>query len=149
MQTDNLKDSIIAALRAFVRQRPGLEFGNYGDSVAYRAEIRRIGRDLRDAETLLHRVELAHGISGQDMLRTAAHSRLKIRNTDDGITVDYVTGQYFPTEYRPAVARLCAELLWAYRRDHAMPAPIENKGDWLRQSFRREYGRSLADRYFN
>lgn len=149
MQTDTLKDSIITALRVFVRQRPGLEYGNYGDPVAYRAEIRRIGRALRDAETLLHRVELAHGITGRDMLRTAAHSRLTIRDTDSGVTVDYCTGQYWPVEYRRAVARFCADLLWAYRRDHAMPESVANKGDWLRQSFRREYGRAIADRYFS
>lgn len=160
MQTDPLKDSIIAALHAFIRQRPGLEYGNYGDAAAYRAEMRGITRDLNHARLLLRHVELSHGITGRDMLRTAAHSRLTIRNADSGVTVDYITGQYFPTEYRRAVARLCAELLWAYRRDHAMPesvaAPGEpwrfggmSAGDWLRHWFRREYGRSLAGRYFN
>lgn len=160
MQPDPLKDSIITALHAFIRQRPGLEYGNYGDAAAYRAEIRGITRDLNHARQLLRQVELSHGITGRDMLRTAAHSRLTIRNADSGVTVDYITGQYFPTEYRRAVARFCADLLWAYRRDQAMPesvaAPGEpwrfggmSAGEWLRHSFRREYGRAIADRYFN
>ena len=159
MQPDPLKDSIIAALHAFIRQRPGLEYGNYGDAAAYRAEMRGITRDLNHARQLLRQVELSFGITGRDMLRTAAHSRLTIRNTDSGVTVDYTTGQYFPTEYRKAVARFCAEMLWAYRRDHAMPESEAalgvwrfggmSAGDWLRHSFRREYGRSLASRYFN
>jgi len=149
MQPDPLKDSIIAALHAFIRQRPGLEYGNYCDDATYRAERRGITRDLNHARQLLRQVELSFGITGADMRRTAAHSRLKIRNTDSGIAVDYCTGQYFPTEYRRAVARFCAELLWAYRRDHAMPDGIANKGEWLRHSFRREYGRAIANRYFS
>lgn len=149
MQTNPLKDSIIAALHAFIRQRPGLEYGNYGDAAAYRSEMRSITRDLNHARQLLRQVELSFGITGRDMLRTAAHSRLTIRETDSGIEVDYITGQYFPTEYRRAVAKFCAELLWAYRRDHAMPSGIANKGEWLRHSFRREYGRAIAGRYFS
>ena len=149
MQTNPLKDSIIAALHAFIRQRPGLEYGNYGDAAAYRSEMRSITRDLNHARQLLRQVELSFGITGRDMLRTAAHSRLTIRETDSGIEVDYITGQYFPTEYRRAVAKFCAELLWAYRRDHAMKDGIANKGEWLRHSFRREYGRAIANRYFS
>ena len=149
MQPDPLKDSIIAALHAFIRQRPGLEYGNYCDDATYRSEMRGITRDLNHARQLLRQVELSFGITGADMRRTAAHSRLKIRNTDSGIAVDYCTGQYFPTEYRRAVAKFCAELLWAYRRDHAMKDGIANKGEWLRHSFRREYGRAIANRYFS
>lgn len=51
----NLDDrtTILAALDRFIRQRPGLEFANYGDWSAYRAEVRSIGRDLQHARTLL------------------------------------------------------------------------------------------------
>ena len=160
MQSDPLKASIIAALHAFIRQRPGLEYGNYGDAAAYRAEMRGITRDLNHARQLLRQVELSFGITGRDMLRTAAHSRLIFRRKDSGVTVVYTTGQYFPTEYRRAVAKFCAELLWAHRRDHAMPESVAafgvpwrfggmSAGDWLRHSFRREYGRAIADRYFS
>lgn len=159
MQTDPLKDSIIAALHAFIRQRPGLEYGNYGDAAAYHAEIRGITRDLNHARQLLRQVELSHGITGHKMLG-AATGRLIFRRKDSGVTVVYTAGQYFPTEYRKAVARFCAELLWAYRRDHAMPESVAasgeawrfggmSAGEWLRHSFRREYGRAIADRYFN
>lgn len=51
------RDEILTALGRWIRQRPGLEFGNYGDLKAYRAEVRAIGRDLRDARTLLRYVE--------------------------------------------------------------------------------------------
>jgi hypothetical protein len=36
------KAAILESLRRFARQRPGLEFGNYGDATAYRAELRSI-----------------------------------------------------------------------------------------------------------
>ena len=119
--SDPLKTEILAALHRFIRQRPGLEFGNYGDIKVYRAELRRIGRDLKHAETLLRKVELAHGITGRDIVDAARSSRLNISETPKGIKVDYVTGQYFPVEYRPAVARLCASALWDWVRGKAMP----------------------------
>ncbi len=66
---------------------------------------------------------------------------------------------------RKAVARLMASVLWAHVRQHCMPAPDlgselmsgcphltyagKAAGDWLRAHFRRELGKSLADRYFN
>jgi hypothetical protein len=37
MNTDNRKTLILSALRAFINQRSGIEFGNYGDVKAFRA----------------------------------------------------------------------------------------------------------------
>ena len=39
---DTRKETIIACLRKFIAQRPGLEFANYGDVALYRAEMRSI-----------------------------------------------------------------------------------------------------------
>ena len=44
------KTQILSALRAFVRQRPGLDFANYGDVKLYRAEVRSITKDLHHAD---------------------------------------------------------------------------------------------------
>lgn len=86
--------------------------------------------------------------------------------------VDYCTGQYFPTEFRAAVARLCASVLWTWKREMCMPvkgsrdyredSPVYqgkcyvfnneqwmSAGDWLRASFKREYGSRIANRFFN
>lgn len=119
---DTLKTSIVEALHRFIRQRPGLDYANYGDPVAYRSELRRITRDLNHARTLLRHVELS-GVTGQELLDAARSGRLKFEATLDGVKVDYCTGQYFPVEYRAAVARLCASALWDYARDRAMPSP--------------------------
>lgn len=47
MQTE--KDQILAALSAWIRQRPQLEYCNYGCPTAYRSEARDITRDLHHA----------------------------------------------------------------------------------------------------
>ena len=175
---DTLKVSILAALDRFIRQRPGLEYCNYGDPQAYRAEMRRITRDLNHARVLLRRIEWS-SIAGQELLDAARGGRLSIEATPDGgVKVDYCTGQYFPTEYRAAVARLCASALWDWTRENSMPepeykthgtpakstrnpgypdAPLHtvatynglSAGDWMRRHFRREFGRGLASRFFN
>jgi hypothetical protein len=163
---DPLKANILEALHAFIRSRPGLEYGNYGDPAAYRSELRRITRDLQDARTLLHSIERAHGITGRNLVDAASTTRLNIQTLDgDKVRVHYTTGQYYPTEYRRAVAAVCASALWDYVRDYCMP-PGElmhnsetgetlhrygglRAGDWLRRYFRREFGRGLASRHFN
>jgi hypothetical protein len=124
---DPLKTNILEALHTFIRSRPGLEYGNYGDPVAYRSELRGITRDLREARTLLHSIERAHGITGRNLV-DAAHSafsgRLNIQQVDgDKVRINYTTGQYYPTEYRRAVAAVAASALWDYVRDYCMPSP--------------------------
>lgn len=121
---DHLKGEVLAALRKFARQRPGLEFGNYGDAAAYRAESRDITRDLSQALTLLRQVELCPSITGQNIIDAAKHSfsgRLSIEATPLRVKVNYCTGQYFPTEYRRAVCAVAASVLWDWVRDKAMP----------------------------
>lgn len=138
-ESDPLKSSILAALRRFARQRPGLDYANYGDPVAYRAEMRGITKDLKEAQFLLRRIELSPSITGRDLLDIARHSagRLKIEATPDGVQIDYCTNQYFSVEYRPAVARFCASVLWDWVRDNAMPGPVyavewkNERGEWV------------------
>jgi hypothetical protein len=115
------KALIVAMLHKWIAQRPGLEFGNYGDRTSYRAEMRSIGKDLQHARAMLARVEWADSIAAEDILRAAqsAYSgRLKI--TEKGI--DYCTGQYWPTEYRAAVCAVLSSALWHYWADN-LPEP--------------------------
>jgi hypothetical protein len=177
---DTLKVSILAALRKFIAQRPGLDFANYGDAASYRAECRSITQDLNHAKTLLRKVEMASGISGLNLIEATRGSRVKIETVRDWecncgakysapvktgttanlsgeatawcprckarpvmgsahrIRIDYTTGQYFPTEYRAAVARLCANALWDYIRESSMPSPVyfvewqNERGEYVR-----------------
>lgn len=57
------KQAILTALDAFVRQRAGLEFGNYGDVRSYRAEQRSITRDLHHYRELAAYVAMRESIT--------------------------------------------------------------------------------------
>ena len=158
------KSTIIAALDAWIRQRPGLEFGNYGDVSAYRAEVRSIGKDLQHARALLRYVEWHDSITAEMILSAAQSGRLSIVVDGNKVRVDYCTGQYWPTEYRPAVCRLLSSVIWDYWRDHCMPEGqlVHNSEtgetfkryqgqravDWLRKQASREFGTSIAQRWF-
>jgi hypothetical protein len=187
---DSRKQAIITALRAFIKQRPGLEFGNYGDRTSYNSELRSIARDKRDAERLLDAVENIDDITADDLIAAASSAfsgrlEMKVEPThnwdkpEDGwrCRLDYCTGQYWPTEYRKAVAAVCAAALWADQRERmdnvehktevrgsgvgpfyresettvykSGNGKFLNAGDWLRTSFRHWFGRSIQQRWFN
>lgn len=147
------KQQIIAALYTFINQRPGLEYCNYGDVPNYRAEVRAIGKDLAQARQLLRYVELRASITAEDIIeasKRAYSGRLTIVERDDGaVAIDYCTGQYFPTEYRKAACAVLSQAIWAWHRDQCMPADTAKPGDYLRASFKREFGRGMAARWFN
>lgn len=179
---DTRKEAICDALLAWINQRPGLEFANYGDVSSYRAEQRSIARDKQEALTLLAAVRWRDSITADDLIEASRHSfsgRLSIKFREvanksgpaGGAIVDYCTGQYWPTEYRRAVCAVLAGALWNWQRDKAMPAPMSDDGqgtrlyagfkaghkspdamsagDYLRNTFKREFGKSLASRWFN
>ena len=81
-----MKHQIIDSLHTFINQRPGLEYGNYGDPVAYRAEMRAIIKDLHQARELLRYVELRDSITGADIIaasKSAYSGRLTIVARDN------------------------------------------------------------------
>ena len=154
----DMKPLILAALRKFARQRPGLDFANYGDMRPYRADLRGITRDLSHANTLLAAVEHS-GIDAAAILRAADGGRLTLEPVyvqNSGLygmapeicryRIGYCTSQYWPTEYRKAVCRVLASALWDHVHDSMTGDDI---GDRIRAHFRREFGRGIASRYFN
>lgn len=174
---DSRKQTLIAMLHKFIRQRPGLEFCNYGDANGYRAELRSIGKDLQHAQALLSYVEWHDSIGADDILRAAKDAfsgRLHIAEHEPGrFTLNYCTGQYWPTEYRRAVCAVLSSAIWAWFRDHCMPDPCGKQtknvgepceyssdlyrfngaavsaGDFIRRTAKREFGSSIARRWFN
>jgi hypothetical protein len=171
------KQAIIDALRKFMNQRSGIEFGNYGDVRAYRSEMRSITKDLHHARALMDAVEYSD-ITADDLLKAAQGAfsgRLTIAEdapgTESPFTLDYCTGQYFPTEYRRAVCAVLASALWEYTREHCMPPVADKRGQhgeeqyllnvggvapmrvsagaWLRAHFRQQFGRGIASRWFS
>ena len=138
------KSTIIAALRKWINQRPGLEFGNYGDPVAYRAEVRSIGKDLQHARAMVNYVAWHDSITADMILHAAGSGRLTLTADGDKVTINYVTGQYWPTEYRRAVCHLMSSVIWAWLRENC----DYKTGDDIRKAARRELGAGVARRWF-
>jgi len=159
----DLKTQIVLALSEWVSQRPGLDYGNYGDWTAYRAEVRSIGKDLQHARAMINYVAWHDSITAEMILDAAKSGRLSIVVEGDKVRIDYCTGQYWPTEYRPAVCRLLSSVIWDWLSAN-MPKPVNMHnsetgecvqridglriGDYLRKAASRELGTSIARRWF-
>ena len=140
----DLKPQLIQALRAWVAQRPGLEFGNYGDWPAYRSEVRSIGKDLQHARAMINYVAWHDSITAEMILSAAQSGRLSIKVEGDKVRIDYCTGQYWCTEYRPAVCRLLSSVIWYWMRAN----DPRRSGEMIRKAASRELGTSIAQRWF-
>jgi hypothetical protein len=150
---DTTRDAILEALAVFIRQRPGIDPRNYisdwRDTEGrrlYRAEVREITRDLHDARALLAAVEMSN-VTGEELAsRLSPNGRLSW----NGERISYCTGQYFPTEYRSAVARTCASALWYAWADeyHARHGTSEGTRDYVQKRARSYFGRGIAKRWF-
>ena len=128
------------ALAAFVAQRSGMDWRNYGSRESAMGDYRRILRDGRDAREMLRLARLF----SVDVVAAASDSgRLTFQTRKDGsVAVDYVTCQYFPTEYRAAACRVLASAWWAYWRGCGYSA------DGIRKAARDTFGRGIASRWF-
>ncbi len=155
------KEILIAALRAFAGQRPGIDPENYSDWRSYRQESARVARDLRDALTILSVVEARDGITAEDLLAACKHAysgRLSCSLVPHEYTrencpgapwscrVAYCTGQYFPTEYRRAVAAVAASALWDWQRDHLPPVTAWRVESWRHGGAQVARSRLIRDR---
>lgn len=142
------KSAIMRALATFIAQRPGLEPANYGTRASYVSEMRSITRDRNDAEELWRYVDRSSITA--DELRTAFSQAFMGRLSwdDERQTLDYYTGQYFPTEYRKAVCAVLASACWYWFRDNTpQPALPVNLGDKIREAFHRNFSRGVAKRW--
>jgi hypothetical protein len=163
-QVSATKQEICALLRAFVNQRPGLDFANYGCATSYRSELRSITRQRADALQLLRAVELRESISAQDLIEVfprAFSGRLALVESKGKPALEYCAGQYYPTEYRAAVCAVLARCLWVWVRVDCMPEGVKDgdsevygpkklsAGGFIRDFFKREFGRGIQSRWFN
>jgi len=155
-----IRREMLIGLQTFVRQRPGFDPNNYGDAASYRADVRRAGRDLRHAEELIRAV----AIRPYCVINPKQSGRL---SWDAGEKRwDYVTGQYFPTEYRAAACAVLASALWDYfaaslpkhkltHTHNQETGEITERyeglraGDWIRRQARIDLGPRLARRWFS
>lgn len=176
---ENERNQILNALQSFIRQKPGMEPGNY-DPKGYRNERAQVLRDLHHAETLLAAVRWRTGIDAGKLKEAFPrafsgrltwipageqfdhHSGGAHTSTSPYGRLEYCTGQYFPTEYRKAVCAVLASALWEYWRDGLKAIPVAgtegakvygpellSAGAYIRKSARKEFGVTIAKRYFD
>lgn len=132
----------------FVNSRPGLEYANYEDITSYRAEMREITKDRNDFFELLslaqRRVDNFDAKLSEYLAST--NGRLSLKNGK----LDYCTGQYFPTEYRPAANRILRDMIWAdYRDEMEADKPVYADGHAIRKAIARNVSRRITKCYFN
>lgn len=145
-----MTQTTISKLVKFVNQRPGLDFSNYGDTKAYRSESREITRDKHDFEELL-----ALAVSRVSNLEEALATYLKSSSgrliLNENGNLEYCTGQYFPTEYRPAASNVLKTLIWNSYRDEKDDTgnPVYTDGHEIRKAIRRRLSRRVSKNYFN
>lgn len=144
-----MENSTLELIREFVNQRPCLEFANYGDVKSYRSESREITNDLHDFREIM---SLAFTIvpNLEERLTeylTKSSDRLTLVNGK----LQYITGQYFPTEYRPAVNRVLSNIMWRYVVSEYFKGELgkETTGDDIRKWFRKRLSRRVCKYYFN
>ena len=145
-QTDKEQlGQMLEELHRFIRQRPGLEFGNYKDATEYRRELRQITRDKRDAETMLFHVWRSLMVT--KTLREGSEQAFSGRLSWNGKAWEYVTGQYWPTEYRRAACAVLARALWLHWSSAWSARPFSAES--VRAEAKRSLGVGIAKRWFN
>ena len=145
--------NVIEALCKYVNQRPSLEPADYGGGLEgwrlYRRESAEITRDRSDFYELLN---LALRLYDREELNallfdrlTNTGERLTIEPTDNGHKLEYTTGQYWPTEYRPACSRVIVSAIWRYYQKN----PNFETGHDIRKEARKNLSRRVSRLYFN
>lgn len=139
----------IELLCKFVNQRAGLCFADYGDRTIYMRESREITKDRADFYEFLN---LGYRLCDDLNERLIKY----LTNTGDRLTLEnnklkYITGQYFPTEYRPAATRAIKSIIWDSIREEKDTNGnfIYNTGDEIRAVFKRNLSRRAYKNYFN
>lgn len=148
------KTTLIHALGVFIAQRSGMKFSDYhspGGSwrefasarALFNADRRPILRHGKHARRMLDFVS-RRDISAEDLMEASRSGRLSFVTVKDAVGVSYVTGQYFPTEYRRAACSVLACAIWEYFRTGCGYTSPED----IRKAARREFGRAIATTWF-
>lgn len=143
-----MKEQIISLLWRFINERPCLDFQDYNDAKAYRAELRQIGKDLKHARELLKAVERSGMVNGEllhEGLTKGGRLSVKHNEKSGALEVEFNAIQFKATEYRKAVCGLLAFCLWSAERQ-AFPRLT---GEELRARFRRWFGQGVQRAWFN
>jgi hypothetical protein len=142
----------------FVNQKPGIDPANYysdwrdTDGIkAYRKESREITADRNDFFELLALANVRLGDSLESKLKFNLEKSSGRLTLKDG-RLEYCTGQYFPTEYRPAANRILSQLIWNDYNSEQLPNepnPVYKDGHAIRKVLKYKVSRRVMKNYFN
>lgn len=144
------KETILAALSAFVSQRSGIDYRNYSERSSFMSDYRPILRRGKQAREMIRQVAWRDSITAQNLIdasNRAFSGRLQFVERGDKVGVEYITGQYFPTEYRAAACAVLAQVLWSYWGENA--GTDKNAASYIRKRACAELGRSIAREWFD
>lgn len=103
----------LVALVSLAAENPGLEWCNYatGDHraslAAYRGDARTCQRGLAAVRKAVQGMRYVGATDADYFAACADGGRVELTRRDDGaVSAHYCAGQYYPTEYRHAIARV-------------------------------------------
>ena len=128
-------------LRNFVNQRPGFDLCNYGGrNKYYRRDYNEALKDRNSFYELLGLASDRYGANLDEVLTKhliSTSGRLSL----EGGALQYITGQYFPTEYRAAACRALATIIWeSYRGEkYEDGSDVYKDGNEIRAAIKRNW----------
>ena len=136
--------------RAFIAKRPSLDARDYirdwrdaeGRAI-YRSESRRITQQLNDARAMLDYC----AYNGVDLTAALRVSGARLFINANG-ALEYHAGQYWPTEYRAAVACAAAKSIFHHWNAETGTSDPNFRAN-IHARARREFGRGIAARWFS
>jgi len=113
------ESQIVFLLREFSAQKPNFSLCNYSTMADYKRDYKRMSDDRKAVKKFASYVSYTIDADMKEALLSAlsSWSRLTIKDSSNGVYLEYCKGQYFPTEYQYATARVLASAIWDYWRD--------------------------------
>lgn len=115
-------------LAAYAAKRPGLDFRDYcrgwndpHGRAAYFSEARSITADFQRVRAAMI-AAYSSGVTDDDLIECSRGERLTLERVGTALVLDYCVGQYWPTEYRAAVARLLNRAAYRAAQHQALAA---------------------------
>lgn len=142
----------------FAHKRPGFDLADYGGGREgfryYRQDYRRALADLHAFRELYscliaragHRV--AAELVAAELRRTSGRLTISEYNPEK---LQYITGQYFPTEFRGAACRILVSCLWNHYRDErrADGSEVYKDGPAIRKAIKNRLRSRNSRSWFN
>lgn len=129
------------ALLYLANTRPGFEMCNYSSYKSYRADARKATQDLRKVQTL-YREAKKIGVNDEDILRATSGGSLVFKNG----SWHYLTGQYYPVEYRGSIKRAIEDAIAKNRQNNAASVPVP---DFRTVEDVKRYSKKVGRYYFH